>query len=400
LGVTFTELPFISLAGDVLNFGKIFANVGKIQKEAPLFIDPNYYASAMPGSNTTALYPERINIARDPNLRAEQLNSFEIGTTLKFFGSRVEFDGSWYSNTTSRAFVPLMAGSTMSLINGGTILNSGVELRLHATPVNQAITWNTAINFTRNRSIVQSLPEGIDRIALAGFGSISSSLIAGQPYGVLYGTRYLRNDEGKLVIGKDGFPIVDPVMSVLGNTNPDWMIGVENSFSFKGISLAFLIDIKKGGVIWNGTKNTLNYFGTAALTGQQREIKNYIFDGVTEEGTPNSVAVDFHNPANAMGTNRWMRYGVSGVAEDGIEDGSWVRLRQVSLSYKFPQNLAFRMGVKNLSLSLIGRNLFLLTHYSGIDPETNLTGNTNGRGLDYFNSPNFKSYAVSLKMGL
>jgi hypothetical protein len=248
--------------------------------------------------------------------------------------------------------------------------------------------------------VVKKLNAGGDRIALAGFQTISQNLIEGQPYGVLFGTRYLRNDQGSLVIGDDGFPLVDPEPGVLGNPNPDWMMGVENSISFKGITLRFLLDTKHGGVVWNGTKNSIDYYGTSKSTEVQREVKDYLFEGVNVNGEPNSVTVDFVDPSKDVTQNRWTRYGIAGVAEEAIEDASWVRMRELSLSYEFGDNINLPLGIRRINVAFSGRNLFLFTKYSGIDPDTSLTGTSTGVGLDYFNLPNTRSYGFSVKFGL
>ena len=140
------------------------------------------------------------------------------------------------------------------------------------------------MNFTRYRNVVEKL-SGFDRIALAGFQNIASSVIEGQPYGVLYGTRYLRNDAGQLMIGEDGFPLVDDEMGVIGDPNPDWLMGIENEFSWKGSYTFFLVGCQeREGILWNGTVNTLHYLGVSDLTGRQRSTTDFVFDGVNLQG--------------------------------------------------------------------------------------------------------------------
>jgi hypothetical protein len=398
MAFVFTELP--SYYSTFLSFGKVFASVARIEKEAPLFLDPNLEIASR-GLDGPPARVERLEFTAAPGLQPEQQVAFETGVSLSLFQNRVDLGAVYYNRRTGNLLVPVFNGTEPPvLFNGGNIHNSGIELNMDAVALNRNLRWDVAMNFTRQRSEVRSLSPETERIALAGFSTISSSLIAGQPYGVLYGTTYLRNEEGNMVIGDDGFPLVDPEMGVLGDPNPDWTMGIENTFSYKAVTLDFLFDIRKGGMIWNGTSATMDYYGTSAATGKLRETRGYIFPGVTEEGELNTVPVDFASPSGDITTNRWVRYGRGGVAEDAIEDGSWVRLRQLSLSYRFPQHVAFKMKLRTLSVSFIAHNLLLITDYSGIDPETNLTGTTNGRGLDYFNIPNSKSYGVTMKLGL
>jgi hypothetical protein len=166
-----------------------------------------------------------------------------------------------------------------------------------------------------------------------------------------------------------------------------------------------LLDIRQGGDVWNGTSGVMAYWGMTKETADDREIKGYVFDGVVNVGTgenpeyvENSTPVDFHNPETGFNDNKWVRYGF-GFSENEIEDASWVRLREVALSYNFPRSLISNIGLTDLSIGVVGRNLWLETSYSGIDPETNLQGTNNGFGLEYFGMPNTKSYAVNLRIG-
>jgi len=393
----FTELPFYN--SYVLTNGKIFGSAGKIQREAPLYTDPNVYYAATLDATQAELSPERMRVSGNNDLNAEEVKSIEAGTTLGFWQQRIELTAAWYTGKTNNMFVPIVSGNNVSMVNAGVLANRGFDVNLEATPVQGDFTWNLDVTFSKYTAVVEALKGSIDRIPMAGFTSVSSNLMEGQPYGVLYGTRYLRNDAGQLVIGSDGFPMVDSSMGVIGNPNPDWTMGIVNEVSFRGFSLNFLIDIKRGGDVWNGTRNTLNYFGTGAET-ISRETKQYVFVGVNEQGEANTIPVDFLDPSQQVYANRWSRYGITGVAEDGIEDGSWVRLRQLSVSYRFAHSIADKLGLKNLSTIVSARNLFLITPYSGVDPETSLTGNNNGRGMDYFNLPNTRSYTVTVKLGL
>lgn len=396
----FTELPNTNLSGQVLSLWKLFTSVSSTQREKPMFLDQNIAQATQLDMSTTVLSPERTYYYyQDKDIRPEQIISFEAGTGLELFSSRVRVNATYYDRNATDLITPVPS-AFVPLVNGGKIRNSGIELELSASPLDRDVHWNINALFTKYKSTVKSLADGADRVALTGATSISSSLIAGQPYGVLYGTRYLRNEQGDMVIGSDGFPLVDPEMGVLGNTNPDWLAGINNTLSYKRIFLSFLIDMRHGGVMWNGTRNTMNYYGTSKSTGNQRDITGYIFKGVTEGGQVNTTPVDFAPATGDVTNNRWVRYGRTGVAEDAIEDASWIRMRQLSLSYQFNDDLIRKLGMKKLSVAFVAKNLFLITKYSGIDPETNLTGNSNGRGLDYFNMPNYKSYGVVVKVGL
>jgi hypothetical protein len=259
----------------------------------------------------------------------------------------------------------------------------------------------------RHHTLVEELDPSIGEggIGLSGFVSTSSRVIAGQPYGVIYGNRYQRVEEGanegRLIIGSNGWPLADADAGVLGDPNPDWLLGVRNTFTWKGINLSFLFDIRQGGDMWNGTGGVMAYWGMTNETAQERNVQGYVYDGVVNTGTDespvweeNSTPVDFANPEDGLGSYKWVRYGF-GFSENEVEDASWVRLRELGVSYTFPESLTKSVLV---NVGFTGRNLWLSTPYSGIDPEANLTGSTNGFGLEYFGMPNTKSYAVNVQL--
>ena len=244
-----------------------------------------------------------------------------------------------------------------------------------------------------------ALAPGVESITLAGFTSTSSRVIAGEPYGAIFGSRFQKNEAGELLIGDNGFPSLNPQDGVVGDPIPDWTMGIRNSVSYKNFSISALLDIRQGGDVWCGTCGISDYFGTSQKTAEQREITDFVFDGVNANtGEPNTIPVALANPANGVNSYRWVRYAFGGLSEEYIYDSSWVRLREASLTYSLPSSLIENTFLSSGSITLSGRNLFLITDYPGIDPETNLTGASNGIGLDYFNQPNTRSYALAVKV--
>jgi hypothetical protein len=244
---------------------------------------------------------------------------------------------------------------------------------------------------------------------MAGFTSASSNAIAGEPFGVLYGSRFQRNTDGKLIVGADGWPLKASTDGRVGDPNPDWIIGLRNTFTYKNFSLSTLLDIRIGGDMWNGTVGVMNFWGVGEET-LERTVKGHVFDGVLADGTPdangvqvggttNNIPVDFADPNLGVGNNKWTRYAFGGLVEENVEDASWVRLREVTLNYNLPSSLFDNLPISSATLSLTAKNLFLITEYSGVDPESNLTGATgNGFGLEYFGMPNTKSFGAKLNI--
>jgi hypothetical protein len=297
--------------------------------------------------------------------------------------------------------IPGSTGFTNQRINAGEIENKGIELVLTGTPLQiNDFRWNVMVNFTRNRNTVLSLP--VEEIRRGGYGNLNPTLRPGEPFGVFYGTAFKRNEAGRLIVNAAGLPQISPATpdnptgeKRLGNPQPDWLMGIRNTFGYKGVSLSFLWDIRKGGDVANVTGNWMNAQGIPKNSEDRGH--QVIFRGVMEDGTPNTtpVVLDQANYYNANAGNR-------NIAERFIEDGSWFRLRDVTLSYAFPKALISRLKLTNLDLSVFRQKPDLITNYTGIDPETNLygIGPESSLGLDAFATPNTKSFGVGLNVTL
>jgi TonB-linked SusC/RagA family outer membrane protein len=412
LGFAFTEAFGLS-DNNILPYGKLRVSYGQVGNDALLYVTSSYFNSASVGGDgfiTNITFPafgtnsfSRSGILGNDKLKAETTTTIEFGGDFKFLEGKIGLDITYYDAKTIDQIVsvdlPAPTGFTGLVQNAGTIRNKGLEVSINANVLQLGdFKWDIDLNFTKYETIVESLPEGVDNIILSGFTSTSSRVVAGQPYGVIYGAKYQRNSDGKRIIGDDGWPLLDASAGVVGNPTPDWIAGLRNTFSYKGFSLSALLDIRKGGDVWNGTTAVMDYFGTSKRSGDLRDVIGFVFDGVKADGSPNTTPVDFGNPSNGIAGYRWQRYGFGEPAEDAVEDASWVRLRELTLSYSIPSVITSKLRISGATISLTGRNLFLLTGYRGIDPETNLTGADNGIGLDYFNMPNTKSYGAALRV--
>lgn len=385
------------LKGGFFSFGKVRASWAEVGNDAPIYSLQNYYSAISGGINGQTAFATQRTIGNN-DLKPEQTRSWEFGVDLKFMDNRLGIDMAYYSSTTDGQIVevpvPYSTGYDRMVMNAGIITNKGVEAQLYATPLKlSSFSWDMQVNFTRNRNIVEDLPEGIPLLEFqnTGLSSTRSVAIKGQPYGVLYGTRYLRNDKGQILVSNDGYPLVDVVPGIVGDPNPDFTVGFRNTLTYRNITLTALIDIKKGGDVYNGTKNVMLYLGTHKETENRDE--DYIFPGVNvSTGEPNAVPVkrDF-NYYSRLGT-------LAGLSEAGVEDGSYIRLREVAISYSLPSKWLRQTPVKGFSVGISGRNLLLFTKYSGIDPETNLSGTSNSLGRDYFNMPNTKGVEFNIQV--
>jgi len=420
LGFAFTEA--LDMSGGLLDYGKVRASIGKVGNDggdAFIYSTTNYLNSAFIGGdgfidgNTFPNYGtnafERDILLGNPTLRPEKTTTWEVGAELKFLKGRLGLDLNYFDSKSEDQIIAVdlsaATGFTNSVENAGVITNKGWEVVLDGTPVRKSnFSWDVALNFTAMETTVESLKEGIDDIALDGFTSTSVDVVPGQPFSVIYGTGFERNDAGDVVIGSDGFPLVDPTRRALGDPNPDWTLGFNNTLRFGNISVGALFDIRSGGDVWCGTCGIINYFGTSKLSADERDDV-VVFEGVQNTGTAdepvyvaNETAVALADPNGGLGSYYRVRYGFGGISEMNIHDASWVRLRNVSVGYTLPATMFENSSIGGINISLSARNLWLSTDYPGVDPETNLTGASNGFGLDYFNMPNTKSYSATVKL--
>ncbi|WP_420318236.1 SusC/RagA family TonB-linked outer membrane protein [Ekhidna sp.] len=423
-----TALAFSELmpSNDVLSFGKVrfsWAQVG-----AP---PPNAYSTSSvyenvgvgDGWGTTIPWPingvtsfERDNLLGNPGLTPELTTQTEIGLDLRFFDGKIGLDLAYYTQTTEDAILPASvspeSGYTSAWLNAGKLSSDGIEITLNATPVSSGdFNWDTQVNWSTTETIVDELAPGIESVFLAGFNSAGSYAIVGQPYGGIRGGAYLREGaathpdgdlslpSGAVVINDDvnsseyGFQAVDPVQRAIGNPIPDFILGWRNSITYKNVSLGALLDWREGGDLWNGTQWALSFFGRSALTAQTREESPFAIPGVLSDGSPNNIEIvrDQSYWQSSLG-------GFGAVGEQFVEDGGWIRLRELSVNYQLPGAWFANNIVKNASVGFVGRNLWYDWEYDGVDPETSLTGTGNGQGFDYFNNPSTRTFMFKLSV--
>jgi TonB-linked SusC/RagA family outer membrane protein len=396
LSFIFTEAFHINKSS-FINFGKVRASWAEVGNDADPYSLDNYFSSITGGINGQTVFPT-VRTIGNRNLKPETTRSSELGFDLKFFDNRVGLDLAFYSSKSIGQIIPApvaySTGYDFMYLNSGVITNKGIEIQLYLTPIKtHNFTWDFMANFARNRNMVEELPEGISLLDLATTGVTSTRGVAivGQPYGALYGTRYLRNDKGQILVKDNGYPLIDNISGVIGDPNPDFTLGLRNTFTYKGLSVTALLDIKKGGVVYNGTKNVMISLGTHKIT-ENRDIP-YVFPGINANtGLPNDVAI--LRDANYYGSQG----GLAGLSEAAIEDGSFIRLREVAVSWSAPSKWFTKTPITGVNVALSARNLLLFTKYSGIDPETNLSGASNSLGRDYFNMPNTKGYEISFQI--
>jgi TonB-linked SusC/RagA family outer membrane protein len=404
---------------NILSFGKLrlayaqsgispLAYTSKTYYVAPFITDGYTNGAGFPymGNNGFGI----SSILGNPDLKPERVTGKEIGADLRFFLGRLNVDFTYYNQLTTDILVlrPLAATSGFQYMraNSGEMVNKGVELIVSGDPVKTStFGWNISINWAHNYNEVLKLAEGVDEISLeSGFNDIGSYAIVGDAYGAFYGTKWIRDDNDNLVINPEtGLPYRDPLEGNIGNPFPKWMGGMRNTFTFKGLELTALLDVREGQSVWCGTIARLHRIGRTEESADRERM--YLIPGVLatgEDADGNPIPGTQENNVEISAYDYFTKYigdMSSAAVEQAIYDASWIRLREVGLSYKF--NLKDKIPViRTLDVGFTGRNLWLKTDYPGVDPETSLLGaGSNLNGWDYFNMPGSRSYIFTVKLG-
>ncbi|MGN8068166.1 SusC/RagA family TonB-linked outer membrane protein [Mucilaginibacter sp. SG564] len=387
---------------DALSFAKLRASYAKVGNNA------NAY-SLLPTFNPGSGYPygsaasfSLTNTYPDPNLQPEFTSSYELGTELSFLRDKLGLDFTWYqtksSNLITNVALASSTGYTQATLNAGDIKNKGVEIALRGKPFSSAngVSWNFTVSYTHNDSKVTRVYQD-SKILPLGTGDPVPAAIVGQQYPVLYGSKFLTDGQGHVVVGANGNPIKDPSNQVLGQVNPKHIIGFSNSISYKGFTLSGTLDYRTGNVIYSGTMNTLIFTGSTPLTTQYNRqpfvFPNSVIKNADGSYTPNTTLKTADG-----GFDYW--YSVyNQVAANNIVDAAFLKLRDVSLEYQLPKNLLKGTPFGRASVALTGSNILLWTPKSNqyIDPEANAFGTNNSQGREISNTPSTRYFGLNIR---
>jgi hypothetical protein len=359
-------------------------------------------------------------VLKNTNLKPERLDAYELGLETWFLNGRIQFEGSAYQNISKDQIIsrPISNATGFNSFNenGGEIRTRGLELMLSASPVKtNSFTWNTSVNFSTFRSVVTELPDGVDQFVTATASVFSGSggsntvfYIAreGGRVGDMYGTGFVQID-GQDLYDSNGLPVQDGNLRKLGNYNPDFTLGFNNNFSYKNFDFTILFDWRQGGTIVSRTKALGSTSGVLqeTLLGREGGSESTQFvdgNGVVGNGVVNIGTVDspqYVPNTTAVAASRFNNaFYDRGNEASALYDASYVKLRQLSIYYTFPQKMSKSLGVENLKLGLIGSNLLLFTENPHFDPELNALQERNiVYGVEDFSYPSTRSFGVSLK---
>ncbi|MCC3214747.1 hypothetical protein LIV57_05655 [Chryseobacterium sp. X308] len=321
---------------------------------------------------------------------------WKIGARLNL-GYKISVDGEYFNKKNTDDIFPIFENNQLRLKNVADHTYSGYEFNFAYERLRLGYDMYTThkVSFFKYKDIVDRMAPGYQNLAVSGFKDIYKTLAEGQVLGAVMGSYFERNAAGQLIIDEFGFPKKADGMKIIADPTPDFVMKFNHSFAYKNWSLDINWEWKKGGHLWNGTQAVLDYYGRSYGSGEERNIKNYIFEGVQANGTVNQIPVDFYDPNQNVMENRWSRYGYLGVAENYVQKADYIRINNLSLSSDFPIN----NRKQNLKLTFYVNNIMLWQANNGVDPNQNFYDMSNGRGLDFFNLPSFKTFGciVSFK---
>ncbi len=414
LSILPTEIIDFSAFAPWVSFVKLKGSIAQTATDTDPYLNNFYYLTGRFGGQQASVFPDTIP---PQNLKPQRVNAYETGFTLGLFDNRIDFDFTWYylysfDQIIPDLPVPMSSGSPYLMTNEGILTNRGFEIILNTVPVRtRNLLVRSSINLARNRNHVVSLGGAADVYQLDdiwGLNGPAMILREGDEFGTISGYDYMYDDNGNRIVNDAGTKyLITDTRVPIGNASPKFIAGWNTTLTYKGIRFGMLIDTKWGGDIYAGSYVIGLQTGQSPETLVEREggglpytdpdgnTSNIgiILEGVHEDGTPNSTVVHYYYKymPNAGG---WGKF----VSTPGIVENTWVKMREMSLSYTIPQNLLRRVKVvQNLTLSVTGRDLFYIytTLPDKINPE-GILGAGNAQGFEWASYPGTRSVIFGL----
>ena len=393
-------------------YAKVRASFAEVGNDLdPYQLYNTYYIGQAPDGSTTANQNE---ILYNEDVRSELIKSWEVGTELRFLQNRLGFDFSWYKTNATRQLlnIPMdgLSGFKSRKINAGNIENKGIELMVNARPIQTAsgFNWDIMVNFSKNKNriieLYKSPEEEISLYTLGGYDNLQVYARAGGNYGEIWGTRLKRVEDknsphyGKLIT-ENGLPTSSTEKEKIGDQQAKALMGITNTFTYKGWSLSFLIDARFGGDIFSGTLQMMEQSGTSNKTVVNGQRPNMVIDGVyvDESGAyqPNTTEITTQQYWETV-TSR----GNLGVGEVNMYSATNVRLRNLALNYAFSKSLLKNTPFTQVKLGVSCNNVWMLkSKMNGIDPESIYATSTNATGFEFGSSPTSRTYLFNVTLG-
>jgi TonB-linked SusC/RagA family outer membrane protein len=400
-----SELPGIK-GSKVFSFMKLRLNYAEVGNDAPIYSLFSTYPQKANWETNGRFYVNRI--LPNPSLKPERTKSIEAGLETKLMNNRFGFDLSLYKTNSIDQIMPVnisrASGYNQRYVNSGEIENKGIEFSLTATVIKaRNFSWDLQANWFKNVNTVKSLYEGVDNIILSTSWDVSTNIVVGQPYGMLRGTNFVYTN-GKRTVDADGWYLIgDDPSAILGSTLPDWNAGITSIFNYKNFSLSALIDISKGGNLYSvdmmyGLATGI-FEETAGLNDKGKPKRDPVADGggirydaVYEDGTPNTSYIWAGDWDGA-----WQYDYLPTAAY--VYDASYVKLRELALSYNLPSKLLAKTPVSRVTVSVVGRNLWMIhSNIPNYDPELSLSAG-NIQGIADGAYPSTRTFGFNISVG-
>jgi hypothetical protein len=364
------------------------------------------------------------------HLKPERTRSLEFGADLRFLDGRLNFDITYYQSNSFdqilEADMSFSSGYSKRIFNAGEIENRGWEIATNIIPVKtKDFLWNMDLNFTKNESEVISMVPDLDQIQLGQIFDFLNVLRVGLPYGAMYGSKWVTDHQGRLMVTDNGSP-VKAENAYLGNFNPDFMFSIGNRFKWKNFDAYILFDMKKGGRLYSGTMRQSIRNGVIAGKEKEQEsfwkrtvimgesggsddvwggtlIPNtYVYDPAQYDNVNDMNPVDPDYVPKQFTGYLWpgnVGYYADAYCSEVTYDASFVKLRELSIGYNLPKSLISKIKMSNARISLVGRNLWILYQNTpkGIDPEAALNAG-NGQGMESGSLPPSTTFGVDIKI--
>ena len=362
--------------------------------------------------------PVTNTIKLNADLKPEIKTSYEVGLDMKFLENRLGFDFTYYYNTTKNQamLVDASAPWTQQWVNAGKINNTGVELMLYGSPVRtRDFQFDLTANFAHNRSTVKELANGVNRVYLSGDSNmpVKVGAVSGGKLGDIFANNLMKRDaQGRVVIGENGLPMPETgngnqedyiLKHPIGNIQPDLLMSVTPTFTYMGVSLTAMFDMKFGGDIVSVSEGMATAVGTSERTVNRGEYKTIngvadwymVVPGVKEDGSVNNIPVSAQSYYSTIGLYNSQK----GFAEEFVHDASYIKLKELSLGYSFPASMLRRTPLTQLKLSFVARNLcFLMKHTPG-NPDGGYDTTMFSQALDYMAVPYTRTFGFTVNVG-
>jgi TonB-linked SusC/RagA family outer membrane protein len=417
VSTSFIFTDALGIKSDILSSGKIRLSYAQVGNDAdPYSLENVFYLGDPFQGRFTLTTPDTQN---NPKLKPERSAETELGTELQFLKGRIGIDFTWYNKLSKDMIAPVpvpnASGFSYQYLNFGAMRNKGIEIGFTLVPLQlqNGLKWEIYTSFTKNKSDVVSLISGVERLNLANLGvGVTPVIEPGYAYGSFRGSYALRDAKGNMIIDPvTGFPFLAQDEKIIGNPNPDFVMGITNTVSFKGFTLSALWDWRKGGDLYSVT--IASELGRGVTKDTEDREHSWVIPGVYGDAQGNLVLDASGNPiANRtqVTTNDLYFYGggtettfaINSAAEFNIWDATVYRLREVSLGYDLPKKWIQKAKIGRINISVTGRNLWYFapnvpTH-TNFDPDINNYGSSNVQGIDLSCAPTSRRYGVNLKV--